>query len=267
MERFKRILRSCNGADKREHEGKTGFSQKKRRHPLDIVDYSAAFADDLRQGRKAAVHQNKAGGAPVPPWPLKTFKYKPAGYITANSVNIRNGPGTEYEVIKKANAHTVVTMLAESGDWYYISADNEEGFVSRAFVTVGAIATPEPKPRYGKEEIHMAAQMIWLEAKGGTYEEFQAIATVLANRIASPGYPNTVEANIFAPGQFSVADDREWFSMQKPGSAAMRAASSVLNEGERVLDEPVLYFQTKSLGTEWENRTYFRTIGNHCFFS
>lgn len=74
--------------------------------------------------------------------------------------------------------------------------------------------------------------MIWLEAKGGTYEEFQAIANVLANRIASRQFPDTVEDNIFAPGQFSVADDREWFLSKNrgdPPNAQQTACSMAVN--------------------------------------
>ena len=203
---------------------------------------------------------------PTPTWPMKTFKYKPAGYITAHAVNMRIGPGTEYGVINKLNEHSVVTMLAESGDWYFIAFEGTEGFVSREFVKIGELTTPKPSKKYSDDEIYMAAQMIWLEAKGGTYEEFQAIANVLANRIASRQFPDTVEDNIFAPGQFSVADDREWFLSKKPGRSAKRAADSVLNGGERPLDKSVMYFRAKSRGTEWGGRKYVKTIGNHCFF-
>ena len=182
-------------------------------------------------------------------------------------MNVRSGPGTEYPIVKEAAYHAVVTMLAESGDWYYILFDGTEGFISKEFVQIGELTTPKPSQRYSDEEIYMAAQMIWLEAKGGTYEEFQAIATVLANRIASRKFPNTVEKNIFAKGQFSVADDREWFLSQKPGKAALRAANSVLNDGERTVERNVMFFRAKRLGKEWSSRTYVKTIGNHCFFS
>lgn len=206
-------------------------------------------------------------GTPSPAWSMKAFKYKPDGYVTANAVNMRVGPGTKYQVLRKAGYHAAVTMIAESRNWYYVLLDGTEGFISKEFVHVGPLITPEPSPEYSDDDIYIAAQMIWLEAKGGTYEEFQAIATVLANRIASPRYPSTVEDNIFAPGQFTVANDREWFLSKKPDSAAMRAADSVLNGDERVLESSVMYFRAKRLGTEWHNRKYIKTIGNHCFFS
>ena len=201
-----------------------------------------------------------------PAWPMKTFKYKPPGYVTASAVNLRAGPGTAHRILTKASYHAEVTMLAESGDWYYVSLDGTEGFISKAFVVVGSLPTPTPSPEYSNDAIYLAAQMIWLEAKNGTYEEYQAIATVLANRMESRIFPATVEENIFAPGQFSVADDREWFLSKKPSAAAIRAADSVLNGGERTLESSVMYFRAKRLGTEWPNRSYVKTIGNHCFF-
>lgn len=203
---------------------------------------------------------------PAPSWPIKKFKYQPAGYTTAGNVNLREGPGTEYAILRKVDNHAVLTMLAESGDWYYVSIEGIEGFISKEYAKVGAFTTPKPSQKYSQDDIYMAAQMIYLEAKGGTYEEFQAIATVLANRIASRSFPNTIEENIFAPGQFTVADDREWFLSKKPSKAAIRAANSVLNDGEHTFEKQVMYFRAKSAGTQWRNRKYYETIGNHCFF-
>ncbi len=204
--------------------------------------------------------------SPAPSWPLKTFKYKPAGYTIAGNVNLREGPGTEYAIIRKLSWRAPLTMLAESGDWYYVSTMGVEGFVSKEFATVGTATTPKPSPQYSEDEVYLAAQMIYLEAKGGTYEEFQAIAAVLANRIASQSFPNTIEGNIFAPGQFTVADDMEWFLAQKPSKDAIRAADSVLNDREYTFEKSVMYFRAKRLGTEWKKREYYKTIGNHCFF-
>lgn len=201
---------------------------------------------------------------PTPAYPMKTFKYKPAGYVVGNSVNMRSGPGTEYAVLCQLKSHAAVTLIAESGEWYYILSDDAEGFVNKEFVVIGSANTPEKL--YSDDDIYMAAQMIYLEAKGGTYEEYQAIANVLANRIRSRKFPNSVEGNIFAPGQFSVADDRSWFLSHTPDRSSRRAAESVLNGGERVLDDSVMYFRAKRLGESWGRRVFYKTIGNHCFF-
>lgn len=199
-------------------------------------------------------------------WPMKAFKYKPEGYTTAANVNLREGPGTEYAVLQKMGSHAELTMLAESGEWYYVSAAGVEGFVSKEFARVGTPAAQVPSDKYSDEDIYLAAQMIHLEANGGTYEELQAVATVLANRIVSRKFPDTVEDNIFAEGQFTVANNRERLLAQTPGRSAIRAADSVLNGGERTFDSGVMYFRASSLGTEWTNREYYGTIGGHCFF-
>lgn len=205
-----------------------------------------------------------ASPSPEPTYPMKTFKYKPEGYVIGHSVNLREGPGTEYETTRKLAGNTTVNLIAESGEWYYVTVNGEEGFVNKEFIVIGSTETSAPK--YSDEEVYMAAQMIYLEAKGGTYEEYLAIANVLVNRIESRRFPNSVEKNIFSPGQFSVADDRDWFLSRKPDRASRRAAQSVLNDGKRVLDEGVMYFRSKRLDESWGRRIFYKTIGNHCFF-
>lgn len=211
-------------------------------------------------------------------YPMKKFKYKQSASVVGNGVNLREGPGTEYGVVKELVVKgTKATVLAESGDWYYLTMDEATGFMKKEFVLLDAYATPSPTPKpsitnapqgnYSEEEIYMAAQMIYLEAGNASRNELRAIANVLANRIASGEFSGTVKGNIFAPGQFSVADNREWFLSCKPSDAAIKAARDVLNEGIRILPEDVLYFWAKRKGTFWnDDREYYKTIGNHCFF-
>lgn len=215
---------------------------------------------------------------PAAKFSLKHFKYEQGASVVGSGVNLREGPGTEYGVVKENVAKgTRATVLAESGDWYYLSIDETSGFMKKAFVLLDAYATPSPAPKpvvtnapkgnYSDDEIYMAAQMIYLEAGNGTKNELRAIANVLANRIANGAFGDTVEENIFAPGQFSVADNQEWFLSCAPSNAAIKAARDVLNEGVRILPEDVLYFWSKSRGTYWnDTRIYYKTIGNHCFF-
>jgi uncharacterized protein YgiM (DUF1202 family) len=45
-----------------------------------------------------------------------------AGEITANSVNLRSGPGTNYTKIDKLQKMDDLTILEKSGDWYKVTA-------------------------------------------------------------------------------------------------------------------------------------------------
>lgn len=55
---------------------------------------------------------------------------------TTSNVNLRQGPGATFAVVTLLPNRTTVTILAESGLWYQISANNHKGFVHRDFVVL-----------------------------------------------------------------------------------------------------------------------------------
>ena len=69
------------------------------------------------------------------------------GEITANSVNLRSGPGTNYTKLDKLQKLDTVTILDKSGDWYKVTADaiNKTGYVYASFVKVTS-TSPTPTP-------------------------------------------------------------------------------------------------------------------------
>ena len=72
-----------------------------------------------------------------------------AGEITANSVNLRSGPGTNYTKIDKLQKMDDLTILEKSGDWYKVTAIaiKKTGYVYASFVKVTSTsptATPGP---------------------------------------------------------------------------------------------------------------------------
>ena len=71
-----------------------------------------------------------------------------AGEITANSVNLRSGPGTNYSKVDKLQKMDDVTILEKSGDWYKVTAIaiKKTGYVYASFVKVTSTATPSPTP-------------------------------------------------------------------------------------------------------------------------
>ena len=71
-----------------------------------------------------------------------------AGEITANSVNLRSGPGTNYSKVDKLQKMDDVTILEKSGDWYKVTAIaiKKTGYVYASFVKVTSTATPTPTP-------------------------------------------------------------------------------------------------------------------------
>ncbi len=77
------------------------------------------------------------------------------GFVTASALNIRKGPGLNYEVVGKVYKNEYIRVFAKIGDWYVIQTDsNIIGAVYRDYVrpiypeTQGSTDnTPEPTPQ------------------------------------------------------------------------------------------------------------------------
>ncbi|WP_093135348.1 N-acetylmuramoyl-L-alanine amidase [Salinibacillus kushneri] len=54
--------------------------------------------------------------------------------ITVDDLNIRKGPGMEYEILGQANQNASVQILDQSGNWAKIQFQNTEGWVSRDYI-------------------------------------------------------------------------------------------------------------------------------------
>lgn len=55
---------------------------------------------------------------------------------TSSNVNLRQGPGSTFDVITLLPNRTAVTILSESGLWYQVAANNQKGFIHRDFVVL-----------------------------------------------------------------------------------------------------------------------------------
>ena len=59
----------------------------------------------------------------------------PTGIVTATSLNVRQGPGTNFTVVTKVNKNEYIRIFAKIGDWYVIQTDNNFiGAVSSKYV-------------------------------------------------------------------------------------------------------------------------------------
>lgn len=57
------------------------------------------------------------------------------GYISEEYVNVRSGPSTEDKVIKILTLNLEVTITGEEGDWYKVKSGEDEGYISKEFVS------------------------------------------------------------------------------------------------------------------------------------
>lgn len=62
------------------------------------------------------------------------------GYVSSNaSANLRLGPNTNTESIGKLKRHTVITVISEENDWYKVTYNGKEGYISKSLVTIGEV--------------------------------------------------------------------------------------------------------------------------------
>ncbi|MCL2383371.1 MAG: SH3 domain-containing protein [Oscillospiraceae bacterium] len=67
-----------------------------------------------------------------------------AGHVNTNGVRMRQAPSTEGEIITDLHNGNRVDILGESGDWFRIRFDNQEGYIRSDFVNVIGEAANEP---------------------------------------------------------------------------------------------------------------------------
>lgn len=76
--------------------------------------------------------------------------------VTGSVVNVRSGPGTDYSVITQVKSGQALEVLAQKGDWYQISLnDNQTGWIAGWLVTLRDRINPSdrsPEPGEGREE-------------------------------------------------------------------------------------------------------------------
>jgi serine protease Do len=121
---------------------------------LDI--FLESFAVDRAANAGAAALAEVAALAPAAPTPtpLPTpAPVLPTGIVLANNLNVRSGPGTEFERLGAAPQGTVLPVAGQLGNctWLRVTAPNDlEGWVSgdAAFITLDTpcAAIPEMQP-------------------------------------------------------------------------------------------------------------------------
>lgn len=107
-----------------------------------------------------------------------------------------------------------------------------------------------------EEDVELLAKIIWLEARGESFEGQQAVAEVVLNRIMSTAFPDTLEEVIYQKGQFTTAKN---VGKAAPTETQYQAIFSALT-GPNVLPVDVVFFATTA-----ENDNVWGTIGGHTF--
>ena len=108
------------------------------------------------------------------------------------------------------------------------------------------------------EETELLAKVVYLEARGESFEGQQAVAEVILNRCITEGFPDTVYDVLWEDGQFDSVTQTSLDSA-KPKQTQYDAIDAALY-GPSILPSGVAYFST-----DGENRMAWGTIGSHVF--
>lgn len=106
------------------------------------------------------------------------------------------------------------------------------------------------------EEIDLLAKIVWLEARGESFEGQQAVVEVVFNRMLSEYFPDTLTEVIYEKNQFSTAG---LVHTADPGNTQYAAIEAALN-GPNILPLEVVFFSRAA-----QNDQVWGTIGNHVF--
>lgn len=133
----------------------------------------------------------------------------------------------------------------------------------------------EPKPAVKSpampmtdEERYWLEKLVEAESANESFEGKVAVASVIANRVEMPEFPNTVMSVIRAPNQFSPFIDGS-INRRTASADSKRAVAQVFDEGIRNLPSDVGFFCTTAIAPHsWigQTKTLHSVIGNHSFY-
>lgn len=220
------------------------------------------------------------------------FDHMP-GTVNADKVILRSEANTDSRKLDTIKKGDLVNIYDEENGFYKVTYEDRIGYVSRDYVdnekktldlpeevSDGSLEItadqPEERPviertvtpgEYTEDELYLIAQLIYAEGKGGSSESYEALASVVYNRLQSSKFPSTVEGVCYQSGQFTVVR-KDSFRSSVPAQKALDAVQRVFVDGKVILPEKIMYFKSSRLSKEWgSSRDYYATIGGNMFYS
>jgi N-acetylmuramoyl-L-alanine amidase len=194
--------------------------------------------------------------------------------VTTDGAGITLKPGDKY---LKAGGHYIYIngdVFIKGGDVYApVRAIAEalgaqvgwSGEFRTALIEAGRAADETPAT-YTEEDLKWLAQIITAEARGESFEGKLAVGNVVMNRVASPGFPDSVYGVIFdrASGvQFTPAYSGA--INNTPPEECVAAAEISLRGGADIVGDS-LYFASTTKCWAARNRDLYGSVGAHYFY-
>lgn len=175
------------------------------------------------------------------------------GKILVNDPYLPNYGKMELAFVDGFNQLTISNGY--SGGWVYDpAAMPEEPFLY--YEELPQVEKRFPDIHLNQEDRQLLARVVWVEARGESFEGQQAVAEVVLNRMASGKFSDSLRGVIYAEGQFRSVD---FLDEAEPYQTQYEAIDRALN-GPYVLPEDVYFFATYPT-----NDKMWGKIGGHIF--
>lgn len=117
-----------------------------------------------------------------------------------------------------------------------------------------------------EEDIYLMAQIVYAESRSEPYDGKVAVASVILNRLKSPGFPKSIEEVIKQKAAFSCLRNGEIDVI--PDKVSYTAVIDAL-KGKDPTNNAVFFYNPKIATSKWMkqvSKTNVKPIGNHVFF-
>lgn len=119
------------------------FTTDEPEDPEEAEPAAALDADD------PPAETTAAATTAAPPAPLPAATYTPEGETTMYApqvINIRSGPGTDYDKLGVLYANSEITVIGSSGEWAAVSYNGSTGYILRSLLSSTPPSTTTPAP-------------------------------------------------------------------------------------------------------------------------
>lgn len=219
------------------------------------------------------------------------------GYSTVDELNLREKASSDSDILGAIDKGEMVRIYGSKDNFYLVVAGQTRCYVAKKYITTKKPSTKsssdeekngkeeeeeapeesvfdpnsteyfvENPGEYTEDELYLAAKLIYSEGKNQSDESYQAMASLLYNRVMSKKFPDTIEGNVYMEDQFSPVSNREKFEALEPSKRAILAVFKVFVEGKVTLPEDVMFFKSGSLPRKWGKREYYDTIGGNMYY-
>lgn len=152
---------------------------------------------------------------------------------TANSLNMRNGAGTSYSIIRKLPKGTEIEVTSVSGDWAKMKYDGRVGYVHKAYIEYVNTTVESTKPPVNVDSIKVIS-----------VKEVNVSANDTLNVRSGPSTKYTVLGKLKKGDKVEVVGEESGWSKIKYGNKLAYASNSYLkvvsNTNNTVTEEKVI---------------------------